>query len=59
MNPTADQMEDLQSRAEKTLSLLKESPLCRPLFVEFAGTPKSGKSTQHPRREVNRTINSF
>lgn len=45
MNPTADQMEDLQSRTEKTLSLLKTSPMCRPLFVEFAGTPKSGKST--------------
>ena len=45
LNPTNAQMEDLQSRTEKTLSLLKKSPMCRPLFVEFAGTPKSGKST--------------
>ena len=39
------QKKNLQSRAAETLKLLTESPLSRPLFVEFAGTPKSGKST--------------
>ena len=42
MNPTCDQLEKLQSRATEALPLLSG---CRPLFVEFAGTPKSGKST--------------
>ena len=42
MNPTNDQIQNLQSKAIKTRALLSG---CRPLFVEFAGTPKSGKST--------------
>ena len=42
MNPTTDQKHDLQNRATGTLSLLARD---RPLFIEFAGTPKSGKST--------------
>ena len=45
MNTTADQMKVLQSRAAETLELLTESQSIRPLFVEFAGTPKSGKSS--------------
>ena len=45
MDPTKEQIQSLQSRAEKTLARLFETPMCRPLFVEFAGTPKSGKST--------------
>ena len=42
MNPTSQQMNELQSEAKSVLSSLSQ---CRPLFVEFAGTPKSGKST--------------
>ena len=42
MNPTREQLEELQTRAEIVLPSLDG---CRPLFVEFAGTPKSGKST--------------
>ena len=42
MNPNIDDMQKLQSRATETLPLLSEHP---PLFIEFAGTPKSGKST--------------
>ena len=45
MEPTEDQQIALQSRAAETLFLLAESPMSRPLFVEFAGTPKAGKST--------------
>ena len=35
-------MDDLQAKATETLPTISRS---RPLFVEFAGTPKSGKST--------------
>lgn len=42
MNPTDDQLQNLQAAATKTLTSLSGK---RPLFVEFAGTPKSGKST--------------
>ena len=42
MNPNTDEIQKLQSRATETLPLLSGHP---PLFIEFAGTPKSGKST--------------
>ena len=42
VNPNTDQIQKLQSRAAETLPLLSGH---LPLFVEFAGTPKSGKST--------------
>ena len=42
MYPTCEQLEELQTKAKNALSTLSQS---RPLFVEFAGTPKSGKST--------------
>ena len=36
---------ELQKLQEEALSLLDSMALDHPLFVEFAGTPKSGKST--------------
>ncbi len=45
MNPTDDQKTELQRKAADTIECLKKCPRSRPLFVEFAGTPKSGKST--------------
>ena len=42
MDPTEEQLQDLRDAAVETRASLSE---CRPLFVEFAGTPKSGKST--------------
>ena len=40
-----DEREELRERAEQILAGLRDAPLERPVFVEFAGTPKSGKST--------------
>ena len=40
-----DEREELRERAEQILIRLRATPLERPVFVEFAGTPKSGKST--------------
>ena len=37
--------EDLRKRAESILGDLKRNSPDRPVFVEFSGTPKSGKST--------------
>ena len=45
INPAKDQIDNLQCRAAETLCRLSEFPESRPLFIEFAGTPKSGKST--------------
>ncbi|HXQ69536.1 MAG TPA: hypothetical protein VN844_03585 [Pyrinomonadaceae bacterium] len=39
----AQQMADLGTRVEKVRNFLKYAP--RPFIIEFAGTPKSGKST--------------
>lgn len=36
---------ELRADAERVLGRLRETPLARPYFVEFAGTPKSGKSS--------------
>ena len=38
-------LESLRERANTVLSHLQSNPLERPVFVEFSGTPKSGKST--------------
>lgn len=38
-------LERLRDDAEAVLAMLREHPLERPYFVEFAGTPKSGKSS--------------
>ena len=38
-------VDELREKADKVLSNLKLNPLARPVFVEFSGTPKSGKST--------------
>ena len=43
--PTIPDSADLRNRAESILGNLNGNPLGRPVFVEFAGTPKSGKST--------------
>ena len=43
--PADDGREELRERAERILDRLRAGPLERPVFVEFAGTPKSGKST--------------
>ena len=40
-----DQSDELRERAGRIRDDLRGHPLERPLFVEFAGTPKSGKST--------------
>ena len=40
-----DEREELRERAEQILAGLRDAPIERPVFVEFAGTPKSGKST--------------
>lgn len=42
MDPTDQQLQQLHIAARQTLGSLSDS---RPLFVEFAGTPNSGKST--------------
>lgn len=36
---------ELRQKAEVVLKTLEENPSERPIFVEFSGTPKSGKST--------------
>lgn len=36
---------DLRTKAQEVLSRLAKNPPVRPTFVEFSGTPKSGKST--------------
>ena len=38
-------LDGLKGRAEGILGQLESNPLKRPVFVEFSGTPKSGKST--------------
>lgn len=38
-------VDELREKADKVLSNLKLNPPSRPVFVEFSGTPKSGKST--------------
>ena len=38
-------MEQLIERAQAVLDRLRSDPRDRPVFVEFAGTPKSGKSS--------------
>ena len=38
-------LDDLRKTAEGVLAHLQSNPLARPVFVEFSGTPKSGKST--------------
>ena len=38
-------LKDLQKDARDLFDSLSSTSPCRPLFVEFAGTPKSGKST--------------
>ena len=38
-------VDELREKADQVLSNLKLNPLARPVFVEFSGTPKSGKST--------------
>ena len=35
----------LRDKADRTLEVLRSHPPVRPVFVEFSGTPKSGKST--------------
>ena len=45
MDPTTSDLENLQAKAEQIRRSLDSSSSPRPLFVEFAGTPKSGKST--------------
>ncbi len=37
--------EDLSDRAKRILTELRENERERPVFIEFSGTPKSGKST--------------
>jgi thymidylate kinase len=43
--PSQDELAKLRSRAESILTELAGIPPQRPVFVEFSGTPKSGKST--------------
>ena len=38
-------LEELKGSAESVLADLESNPPSRPVFVEFSGTPKSGKST--------------
>ena len=40
-----DNVDELRERAIATLGYLESNPMERPVFVEFSGTPKSGKST--------------
>ena len=35
----------LRDKAARALEVLNSNPPIRPVFVEFSGTPKSGKST--------------
>ena len=42
LQPTLD---DLRNKAQQVLRILADHTLDRPKFVEFSGTPKSGKST--------------
>ena len=44
-NDPAASLPALQNRAQEVLADLMENPRDRPIFVEFSGTPKSGKST--------------
>ena len=39
------ELRELRTKAENVLKVINEKPLDRPIFVEFSGTPKSGKST--------------
>jgi thymidylate kinase len=41
----ADRLAALRERAEAVIARLSTNPPARPLFVEFSGSPKSGKST--------------
>ena len=45
MEPTKQQLDDLAAEAEKPLGAWNESPNSKQFVIEFAGTPKSGKST--------------
>ena len=40
-----ERLDSLQANAQSVLAYLVRNPLDRPMFVEFSGTPKSGKST--------------
>lgn len=40
-----DERQELRERAEAVRQRLRDQPRDRPVFVEFSGTPKSGKST--------------
>ncbi len=40
-----DERQELRERAEAVLGRLRGQPRGRPVFVEFSGSPKSGKST--------------
>jgi len=42
---TNNQLEQLRQNAEALLDAMKAGPWKRPLFVEFSGSPNSGKST--------------
>lgn len=44
-DPFEKQLAELRARAHELLQALDANPRQRPLFVEFSGTPKSGKST--------------
>lgn len=44
-DPSEEQLEELHAHAQVLLQNLEANPRERPLFVEFSGTPKSGKST--------------
>lgn len=43
--PSSHELNELRTRAEQAIEQLHSSDLKRPMFIEFAGTPKSGKST--------------
>jgi len=45
MNPTEDDLDTLRQEADAIRQRLQSDPRGRPLFVEFSGSPKSGKST--------------
>lgn len=42
---SVDHPDELRARAEEVLRSLREKDYDRPVFIEFSGTPKSGKST--------------
>lgn len=45
LEPSTEQLEALQKQAEAIAKRRKEAKATRPIVVEFAGSPKSGKST--------------